>query len=72
MHDLSSGPAGMVRIADYLVETEGELDRALVEAAGSDTMCIVEVRLNRMDASSALLRLTEKFGAAAGNEMLVT
>ena len=55
----------------FLVETEGELDRALVDAAASNTLCIIEVRLDKMDASSALLRLTEKFGAAAGKQMLV-
>ena len=36
-----------------------------------DTLCIIEVRLDKMDASSALLRLTDKFGAAAGKQMLV-
>jgi indolepyruvate decarboxylase len=55
----------------FLVETEAELDRALVDAAATDTLCIIEVRLDKMDASSALLRLTEKFGAAAGKQMLV-
>lgn len=57
--------------SSFLVGTEEELDRALVDAAASDTLCIIEVRLARLDASAALLRLTEKLGAAAGNEMLV-
>ncbi|HLU34196.1 MAG TPA: thiamine pyrophosphate-binding protein [Thermomicrobiales bacterium] len=51
-----------------LVKTEGELDRALDEAAKSDSLCIIEIRLETMDASDALLRLTEGLGmAAAGN-----
>lgn len=55
----------------FLVETEEHLERALADAAAADTLCILEVRLETLDASSALLRLTEKFGAAAGNELLV-
>lgn len=55
----------------FLVDTEEELDRALADAAASDALCLIEVRLARQDASAALLRLTEKFGAAAGKQMLM-
>jgi indolepyruvate decarboxylase len=56
----------------FRVETEGDLDRALIEAGeATDTLCILDVHLAKMDASDALLRLTEKFGAAAGSGALV-
>ena len=56
----------------FLVETEGELDRALLAAGeAADTLCILDVHLAQMDASDALLRLAEKFGAAAGSRALM-
>jgi TPP-dependent 2-oxoacid decarboxylase len=53
----------------FLVETEGDLDRALAGvAADPGSLCILDVRLPMMDASPALRRLATQFGAAAGGK----
>jgi indolepyruvate decarboxylase len=53
----------------FLVETEGDLDRALAAAAAeTETFCLLDVRLDRMDVSPALRRLTERLGSSARAE----
>jgi TPP-dependent 2-oxoacid decarboxylase len=48
----------------FLVRTEAELDSALKEAeAHTKSFCLLEVRLDPMDRSPALERLTERLGA---------
>ena len=45
----------------FVVETEGQLDAALREAAATtDTFCILDVRLARHDSSPALRRLSTR------------
>lgn len=45
----------------FIVETEQELDRALIEAErSSDTFCLIEVRLSQLDRSPALDRLAAR------------
>jgi len=57
----------------FLVESEEELDTALasVEALPGE-VCVLDVRLDPMDASPALMRLAERFGAAAGSTAAVS
>jgi len=50
----------------FVIDTEEELDAALLEAADSEDLCLLDVRLDPRDASPALLRLAEQFGMAAG------
>jgi indolepyruvate decarboxylase len=51
----------------FLVESEEDLDLALTAVdSARDDVCILDVRLDPMDASPALTRLAERFGAAAG------
>lgn len=50
----------------FRVESEGDLDRALdAVAADTGSLCVLDVRLAKLDASPALRRLAERFGAAA-------
>lgn len=51
----------------FLIQTEEDLDAALL-AAERDTgqVCLLDVQLDPADASPALRRLAERFGAAAG------
>ncbi|HVL22934.1 MAG TPA: thiamine pyrophosphate-binding protein [Thermomicrobiales bacterium] len=56
----------------FLVETEADLDRALVEVdADAGSLCILDVRLAPTDASPALRRLAAQLGAAAGGKAVV-
>ena len=56
----------------FLVETEADLDRALVEVdADTGSLCILDVRLAPTDASPALRRLAAQLGAAAGGKAVV-
>jgi indolepyruvate decarboxylase len=51
----------------WVIDTEDQLEVALREAdSASDDLCILDVHLDPMDASPALRRLAERFGAAAG------
>jgi TPP-dependent 2-oxoacid decarboxylase len=50
----------------FVVNTEEELETALTSARASDDLCIIEVRLARLDASPALKRLAEGLNAQAG------
>lgn len=51
----------------FAVHTEGDFEAALADAdAHRGEVCILDVHLEKLDASPALRRLTEKFGAAAG------
>lgn len=50
----------------YLVETEGQLDAALTAAtAQTEGYALLEVRLERLDVSPALRRLSERLNRAA-------
>ena len=45
----------------YLVETEEQLDQALIAAERhTESFCLLEVQLDPMDRSPALERLTER------------
>jgi len=51
----------------WVIDTEDELEAALRGADDArDEVCILDVHLDPMDASPALRRLAERFGAAAG------
>jgi indolepyruvate decarboxylase len=50
----------------FIVETEEDLDAALVAAGASKELCILDVQLDPMDASPALRRLAEGLNAQVG------
>lgn len=50
----------------FIVETEEDLEAALTTAGASNDLCILDVHLDRLDASPALRRLTEGLNAQVG------